>query len=104
MWIIRGIIILIGAVAVLWLGTENAGTKIDFHLFTRTFIDAELNMILVITFIAGMIIWAIGAWIREVQLTLRLTRSRRTIERLQQELADLRNLPLEEEPGGEGIG
>lgn len=104
MWIIRGIIILIGAIAILWLGTENAGTKIDFHLFTRTFIDTELNIILVITFIAGMIVWAVGAWIREVQLTLRLTRSKKTIERLQQELADLRNLPLEEEPGREGIG
>jgi uncharacterized membrane protein YciS (DUF1049 family) len=96
-WIVRGIIILIGAIALLWLGTKNAGTTIDFHLFTKTFYNAELNIILVVTFIAGMLVWAIGSWIREVQLTLRLARSRKTIQRLEQELSALRNLPLEEE-------
>ena len=96
MWLIRGIILLIGFVALLWLGTKNAGTKVTFHLFTRTFYDVELNLILVITFIFGMIVWAIGAWIREAQLRFNLIRSRKEIRRLQEEISDLRNLPLEE--------
>jgi len=95
-WLIRGIILLIGFVALLWLGTKNAGTKVTFHLFTRTFYDVELNLILVITFIFGMIVWAIGAWIREAQLRFNLIRSRKEIRRLQEEISDLRNLPLEE--------
>lgn len=97
MWIIRGIIILIGAIALLWLGTKNAGTTIDFHLFTRTYFNTELNIILVITFIAGMLVWAIGAWIREIQLTLRMAKLKKTIQRLEKELSALRNLPLEED-------
>ncbi|HUV37433.1 MAG TPA: LapA family protein [Patescibacteria group bacterium] len=101
MWIIRGIVILIGAVALLWLGTKNAGTTIDFHFFTRTFVDTELNIVLVITFIAGMLVWAIGSWIREIQLTLRLSRSKKAIQRLEQELSALRTLPLEGEAGAE---
>ncbi len=103
MWIIRGIVILIGAIALLWLGTKNAGTTIDFHLFTRTFVGAELNIILVVSFIAGMLVWAVGAWIREIQLTLRLAKSKKTIQRLEQELSALRNLPLEEETDVEDI-
>jgi hypothetical protein len=96
-WIVRGVIILIGVIALLWLGTINAGTRIDFRFFIWRYLDIELNIILVITFIAGMLVWAVGAWIREVQLTLRLTKTRKTIQKLQQELADLRNLPLVEE-------
>lgn len=97
MWLIRGIILLIGFVALLWLGTKNAGTKVTFHLFTKTFFDVELNLIMVITFIAGMIVWAIGAWIREAQLRFNLIKSKKEIRNLQEEISDLRNLPLEEE-------
>lgn len=97
MWILRSIILLVGVAALVWLGTKNAGTKITFHLFNRTYIDVELNLIMVVTFIAGMLVWAIGAWIREAQLRLGLIKSRREIRRLKEEVSDLRNLPLEEE-------
>jgi uncharacterized membrane protein YciS (DUF1049 family) len=96
-WILRSIILLVGVAALVWLGTKNAGTKITFHLFNRTYIDVELNLIMVVTFIAGMLVWAIGAWIREAQLRLGLIKSRREIRRLKEEVSDLRNLPLEEE-------
>ena len=103
MWIIRGVLVLLGAIALIWLGTENAGTKLTFHLYTRTFFDLELNVILVVTFIAGMLVWAIGAWLREAQLKLGLIKTKREIRKLNQEISDLRNLPLEEEPTLEDI-
>jgi uncharacterized integral membrane protein len=96
-WLIRSIILLIAVVALVWLGTKNAGTKVTFHLFTRTFFELELNIILVVTFIAGMLVWAVGAWIREAQLLISLAKERREKRKLEGEIADLRNLPLEEE-------
>ena len=96
MWILRSIILLVGVAALVWLGTKNAGTTVTFHFFNKTYIDVELNLIMVVTFIAGMLIWAIGAWIREAQLRIGLIKSRREIRRLHEEIADLRNLPLEE--------
>lgn len=98
MWILRGIILLIGVIGLVWLGTENAGTKVTFRFFTLTWYDVELNLILLSTFVAGMLVWAVGAWIREAQLVIALMRERKTIRKLQEELDDLRNLPLEEEP------
>ncbi|UCF03976.1 MAG: LapA family protein [bacterium] len=98
MWVIRSIILLAAVVALVWLGTKNAGTTATFHFFNRTFIDVELNLILVLSFIAGMLVWAIGSWIREAQLRLQLLKARREARRLQEEISDLRNLPLEEEP------
>lgn len=100
MWIVRGIILLIGVIGLVWLGTENAGTKVTFRFFTLTWYDVELNLILVATFIAGIIVWAIGAWIREAQLVLALMKERKHTRKLQEELGDLRNLPLEEEQTG----
>ncbi len=102
MWIIRGVILLIGVAALVWLSALNAGTKVIFHLFTRTY-NVELNLIIVVTFIAGMLIWAVGAWIREAQLRLHILKSRRNNRKLREEISDLRNLPLEEDPETEII-
>ena len=97
MWIIRGIILLVGVIGLVWLGTLNAGSKVTFRFFNWTYYDLQLNVILVVTFIAGMLIWAIGAWIREAQLLLRVGREKKNCRKLQDELEALRNLPLEEE-------
>ena len=97
MWIIRGIILLVGVIGLVWLGTLNAGTTMTFRFFKWTYYSLQLNVILVVTFIAGMLIWAIGAWIREAQLLLRISKEKKNCRKLQDELEALRNLPLEEE-------
>ncbi len=97
MWIVRGIILLVGVIGLAWMGTRNAGTEVTFHFFTWTFGDVELNLLLVITFVSGMIVWAIGAWIREAQLLFNLSKEKKKNRRLIEEISDLRNLPLEEE-------
>ena len=97
MWIIRGIILLLGVVGLVWLGTLNAGTKMTFRLFNWTYYNLQLNVILVVSFLAGMLVWAIGAWIREAQLLLRVSKEKKNCRRLQEELEALRNLPLDEE-------
>ncbi len=97
MWIIRGIILLVGVIGLVWLGTLNAGTKMTFRFFNWTCYNLELNVIMVVTFIAGMLVWAIGGWIREAQLLLRVGREKKNCRKLQDELEALRNLPLEEE-------
>jgi uncharacterized integral membrane protein len=97
-WIIRGVILLAGVVGLVWLGTLNAGTKMTFRFFNWTYYDLQLNVIIVVTFIAGMLVWAVGAWIREAQLLLRIKKEKKNCRRLQEELAALRNLPLDDEP------
>ncbi len=98
MWILRGIILLIGVVALVWLGMLNADQKVaEFHLFKWTYYDLPVNIILVIAFLVGMLVWAIGGWVREAQLLLRIGRERKNNRRLREEIEALRNLPLEEE-------
>lgn len=97
MWIVRGLVLLISVIGIVWLGTKNAGTKVTYHFFTKTFVDVELNLVMVMTFICGMLVWAVGAWIREAQLLLNIVKEKKTIRRLKDELSDLRNLPLEDD-------
>ena len=96
MWIFRGIILFAGSVALIWLGTKNAGTKVTFYFFNHTFPEAELNIIIVLSFIAGMVIWAVGAWIREAQLMLRIVKKNKENEKLMEEISELRNIPITE--------
>ncbi len=98
MWIIRGIILLAGTVGIIWLGTDNAGTKVTFYLFNHIFSEVTLNLIVLLSFVSGMILWAIGAWIREMQLMLQLRKGKKERDKLLDEIADLRNMPLDEEP------
>ena len=99
MWLIRGIILVAGIVAIIWLGTVNAGIKVDFRLFTKDFNDLELNLILVVTLLSGVLFWAVFSWIKEAQLRLSLRKANKKIKSLEEEISALRNLPLEEDTG-----
>lgn len=94
--IARGVILLIGLIGMAWLATQNAGNKMTLHLFAWTLRDVEFNVILAFTFFAGLIVAAIAGWIREAQLTLALMKERKKTRKLQNELAALRNLPLDD--------
>lgn len=96
MWFIRGLIILVGVVAVLWLGMLNAGTRVNFQFFYRDFEGFQLNLLLLLTFVTGMVFSFLIAAISELQLRRQLSRQRRDIARLERELSALRSLPLDD--------
>ena len=96
MWFIRALIILIGVISLLWLGMQNAGEKVDFRFFTRDFLDLDLNLFMLLVFVAGMVFSFLIAVVSEVQLRSRMAQHRREAIRLERELAALRNLPLDD--------
>ena len=96
MWFIRALIILIGVISLLWLGMQNAGEKVDFRFFTRDFLDLDLNLFMLLVFVAGMVFSFLIAVVSEVQLRSRMAQYRREAIRLERELAALRNLPLDD--------
>lgn len=95
MWLIRSVIILIGVIAFLWLGMRNADQSVDFSLFTRTYENFSLNLLMLVVFAAGMVFSFLISVINEFQLRAKISSQRRGISRLEKELAALRNLPLE---------
>ncbi len=102
MWLIRSVIILIGVISFLWLGMKNADQTVDFSLFTKTYENFSLNLLMLVVFAAGMIFSFLISIINEFQLRGKISSQRRGIARLEKELAALRNLPLEESERSSG--
>lgn len=101
MWLLRSIIILVGVIAFLWIGMNNADQRVVFRFFTHTYENLSLNLLLLIVFAAGMVFSFLIALISEFQLRTTISRQRRECKRLEEEIAALRNLPLEEGGGSE---
>lgn len=100
MWLIRSVIILVGIIAFLWLGMNNADQRVDFVFFTKVYQSLSLNLLMLVVFAAGMVFSFFVFILSEFQLRNTISRQRREVDRLERELAALRNLPLEEEEPG----
>jgi uncharacterized membrane protein YciS (DUF1049 family) len=95
-WLIRSVMALVGIIAFLWLGMNNADQRVDFFFFTKMYESLSLNFIMLVVFAAGMVFSFFLFIFSEFQLRNRINRQRRHIDRLERELVALRNLPLEE--------
>jgi uncharacterized membrane protein YciS (DUF1049 family) len=81
---------------------KNADQTVDFSLFTKTYLDFSLNLLMLVVFAAGMIFSFLISIINEFQLRSKISSQRRGIARLEKELAALRNLPLEDSANSTG--
>lgn len=96
MWLLRSVIILIGVIAFLWIGMANADQRVHFRFFAYDYPNLSLNLLLLIVFAAGMVFSFLIALVNEFNLRGLLRSERKKCRRLEEELAALRNLPLEE--------
>ena len=96
MWFIRSLIILVGVIAFLWVGMNNADQRVDFKFFNKEFIGLNLNLLLLLVFAVGMVFSFLIWVLNEFTLRNQISRYRREVTRLEKELAALRSLPLEE--------
>jgi uncharacterized membrane protein YciS (DUF1049 family) len=95
-WFIRSLIILVGVIAFLWVGMNNADQRVDFKFFNKEFIGLNLNLLLLLVFAVGMVFSFLIWVLNEFTLRTQISRYRREVTRLEKELAALRSLPLEE--------
>lgn len=103
MWFVRALIMLVAIIAVLWLGMLNADQRVDFQFFGSEFPGLNLNLLMLLLFVAGMVFSFLIAAISELQLRRQIARYRRELGSAEREMSALRSLPLEDaEPvGGE---
>jgi uncharacterized membrane protein YciS (DUF1049 family) len=95
-WFLRSLIILVGVVAFLWVGMNNADQRVDFKFFHKEYLGLNLNLLLLLVFAVGMV-FSFAIWVlNEFALRNQISRYRRDITRLERELAALRSLPLED--------
>jgi len=95
-WLIRSVIMLLGVIAFLWLGMTNAGEQVNFNLFGTQHPALSLNLLMFIVFAGGMIFSFLIFIFSEFQLRYTISQQQKIVQRLERELSDLRNLPLEQ--------
>ena len=96
MWFVRSILILAGVIAFLWIGMENADQRVNFTFFTREYPGQELNFLLLLVFVSGMVFSFLISVINELNIRRQLSQARRELTRMDREIAALRSLPLED--------
>ncbi len=99
MWFVRSLLVLVGVIAFLWIGMENADQTIDFTLFTHQYPGLKLDVLMLFVFVAGMAFSFVISVINEINLRRQIARARREVTRMDREIAALRSLPLEDTEG-----
>jgi uncharacterized integral membrane protein len=95
-WFVRALIMLVGIIAVLWLGMLNADQRVDFQFFASEYPGLNLNLLMLLVFVTGMVFSFLIAAINELQLRRQLGRYRRELGRAEREMSALRSLPLDD--------
>jgi uncharacterized membrane protein YciS (DUF1049 family) len=98
-WFVRSVLILAGVIAFLWLGMENADQTVNFTFFTRVYPGLNLNFLLLLVFVSGMVFSFLISVINELHIRRQLSQARRELTRMDREIAALRSLPLEDTDG-----
>lgn len=96
MWVIKLVVFLLLLFALVYLFATNTGQTVDLQFFGREFLAVDLFWVVVSSFALGVLVAGFGLLLREWRHRRDLRRLRRQSERLEQELADLRTLPLQE--------
>jgi uncharacterized integral membrane protein len=93
-WLLRSVLAFGGLCAVTIFAFSNLDQRVDVVVFTRTFHDLYLNLVLLCAALVGAAICFAVMIVREFEVRAALRRARRENVRLDDELVALRNLPL----------
>ena len=94
MWLVRSVLVFTVVVLVLVFAIGNVGNTTTLRLFTRTYVDVNLNLVLLGAVLFGAATSFFIMIFREFALRSLIRKLRRSNLRLDDERTALRNLPL----------
>ena len=94
MWLVRSLLVFVVVAAVLALAIVNVEHRTSLTLFTRTYEDLALNVVLFCAILFGAALVFLWMLFREFALRSEIRKLRRDYMRLDDEITALRNLPL----------
>jgi len=106
MWVVRWLLALVIIVLILWFGwinLEQMRDPVTFKFwFSKYQVELQLILALFITFVLGALVWFPVAMYQFVHNKAAMRNLRKENSRLQQELADFRNMSIEEQATSAG--
>ncbi|MCP4571244.1 MAG: LapA family protein [bacterium] len=102
MWVIKGLLFLALLFVLVYFFISNADQTVDLKAFGRDYLGVSIYWVVVVCFLLGFASSFILAAIREFRSHREIGRLRKEGKRKDQEIADLRTLPLRDSISGSG--
>lgn len=100
MWVIRLVFFLLLLFLLVYVFATNTGQSVDLTFFGHEYLAVDLFWIVASSFLLGLLVASFGLLWREWRHRRDLGKLRKHTSRLEQELGELRTLPLQELTGG----
>ncbi len=97
MWVARWILVLAVFILALWFGFQNNNQIVDVRFWKYQATDVPLVMALFVSYILGAMTWFVIAIVQYLQIKAEVLSVKREKVKLERELANLRNMSIEEE-------
>lgn len=96
MWILKGFLFLVFVVLLVAFAVQNSQKAVDIDFFQWDFLGISILWVVLISAIAGFALSFLIAAFREVRFRLDIRGLKKTLRQRDQEIAELRTLPLNE--------
>ncbi len=97
MWLFRGFIFLLLLFALVYFFVTNSGQSVDLNVFGKSFLGISIYWVVVVSYLLGFATSFVLAALREFRFHRDIARLRKDAAAKDQEIADLRTLPLRQE-------
>jgi uncharacterized integral membrane protein len=93
-WVFKGLLFLILLFVCVYFFVTNSGQSVDINFFGKHYLGISIYWVVVISFLVGFATSFVLAALREIGFRREIGRLRKTQRAKDQEIADLRTLPL----------
>lgn len=99
MWVVKGLFFLVLLFVLVYFFMANSDQTVDINFFGREYLAIPIYWILVLAFLLGFASSFLVAAVREIRFHSQIRQLKSDIRAKEQEIADLRSLPLQDLPG-----
>ena len=97
MWVFKGIFFLLLLFALVYFFVTNSGQSVDINFFGKAYLGISIYWVVVISFLLGFATSFVLAAFREFRFHRDIARLKKDAAAKDQEIADLRTLPLRQD-------
>lgn len=98
MWIVKGMLFLVLLFVLVWFFAANSDQSVDLNVFGRDYLDINIYWVVAFCYLLGFATAFVMGAVRELGFRREIGQLRKTARAKDKEIAELRTLPLRDEP------
>ena len=98
MWVVKGLLFLILLFVLVWFFAANNDQTVDLNVFGRHYLGINIYWVVAVCYLLGFATSFVLAALREFRFHRQIGQLRKEVRVKDREIADLRTLPLRDDP------